>query len=123
MSHESAGHSLSCLLQEYTIENDGTVRFVMGYLVEHPSQCQDLCSRNFFGPYIERVIDNNGGINNRFDQLLNPVYTTLSASSNNQCSTFTTTPNTLTRYISKICLLYTSPSPRDKRQSRMPSSA
>ena len=24
---------------------------------------------------------------------------------------------------SKICLLYTSPSPRDKRQSRMPSSA
>ena len=33
MSHESAGHSLSCLLQEYTIENDGTVRFVMGYLV------------------------------------------------------------------------------------------
>ena len=102
MSHESAGHSLSCLLQEYTIENDGTVRFVMGYLVEHPSQCQDLCSRNFFGPYIERVIDNSGGINNRFDQLLNPVYTTLSASSNNQCSTFTTTPNTLTRYISKI---------------------
>ena len=26
-------------------------------------------------------------------------------------------------YSSKICLLYTSPSPRDKRQSRMPSSA
>ena len=26
-------------------------------------------------------------------------------------------------YISKNCLLYTSPSPRDKRQSRMPSSA
>ena len=25
--------------------------------------------------------------------------------------------------ISKLCLLYTSPSPRDKRQSRMPSSA
>ena len=25
--------------------------------------------------------------------------------------------------ISSICLLYTSPSPRDKRQSRMPSSA
>ena len=25
--------------------------------------------------------------------------------------------------ISKACLLYTSPSPRDKRQSRMPSSA
>ena len=25
--------------------------------------------------------------------------------------------------ISKVCLLYTSPSPRDKRQSRMPSSA
>ena len=25
--------------------------------------------------------------------------------------------------ISNICLLYTSPSPRDKRQSRMPSSA
>ena len=25
--------------------------------------------------------------------------------------------------IYKICLLYTSPSPRDKRQSRMPSSA
>ena len=24
---------------------------------------------------------------------------------------------------SKVCLLYTSPSPRDKRQSRMPSSA
>ena len=27
------------------------------------------------------------------------------------------------RYVFKICLLYTSPSPRDKRQSRMPSSA
>ena len=26
-------------------------------------------------------------------------------------------------YVSYICLLYTSPSPRDKRQSRMPSSA
>ena len=26
-------------------------------------------------------------------------------------------------YINKTCLLYTSPSPRDKRQSRMPSSA
>ena len=25
--------------------------------------------------------------------------------------------------LSKVCLLYTSPSPRDKRQSRMPSSA
>ena len=25
--------------------------------------------------------------------------------------------------LDKICLLYTSPSPRDKRQSRMPSSA
>ena len=27
------------------------------------------------------------------------------------------------RYASSVCLLYTSPSPRDKRQSRMPSSA
>ena len=27
------------------------------------------------------------------------------------------------RRVKKICLLYTSPSPRDKRQSRMPSSA
>ena len=27
------------------------------------------------------------------------------------------------KIISEICLLYTSPSPRDKRQSRMPSSA
>ena len=27
------------------------------------------------------------------------------------------------RLINKVCLLYTSPSPRDKRQSRMPSSA
>ena len=27
------------------------------------------------------------------------------------------------RYVSDGCLLYTSPSPRDKRQSRMPSSA
>ena len=26
-------------------------------------------------------------------------------------------------YLNNICLLYTSPSPRDKRQSRMPSSA
>ena len=26
-------------------------------------------------------------------------------------------------YLSRTCLLYTSPSPRDKRQSRMPSSA
>ena len=29
----------------------------------------------------------------------------------------------LTDLLSKLCLLYTSPSPRDKRQSRMPSSA
>ena len=27
------------------------------------------------------------------------------------------------RTVTRICLLYTSPSPRDKRQSRMPSSA
>ena len=27
------------------------------------------------------------------------------------------------KYLSDACLLYTSPSPRDKRQSRMPSSA
>ena len=27
------------------------------------------------------------------------------------------------KYLAEICLLYTSPSPRDKRQSRMPSSA
>ena len=26
-------------------------------------------------------------------------------------------------YLNNVCLLYTSPSPRDKRQSRMPSSA
>ena len=29
----------------------------------------------------------------------------------------------LTKQLYKLCLLYTSPSPRDKRQSRMPSSA
>ena len=29
----------------------------------------------------------------------------------------------LTNLLNKNCLLYTSPSPRDKRQSRMPSSA
>ena len=29
----------------------------------------------------------------------------------------------VTRNVANICLLYTSPSPRDKRQSRMPSSA
>ena len=29
----------------------------------------------------------------------------------------------INKFRSKICLLYTSPSPRDKRQSRMPSSA
>ena len=32
-------------------------------------------------------------------------------------------PERRKRYTSKRCLLYTSPSPRDKRQSRMPSSA
>ena len=31
--------------------------------------------------------------------------------------------NALSNKISMACLLYTSPSPRDKRQSRMPSSA
>ena len=31
--------------------------------------------------------------------------------------------NNLLGYLSCACLLYTSPSPRDKRQSRMPSSA
>ena len=33
------------------------------------------------------------------------------------------TDNTYLEYWSYDCLLYTSPSPRDKRQSRMPSSA
>ena len=32
-------------------------------------------------------------------------------------------PEGLEAGMSRICLLYTSPSPRDKRQSRMPSSA
>ena len=32
-------------------------------------------------------------------------------------------PNLISRLDAKGCLLYTSPSPRDKRQSRMPSSA
>ena len=32
-------------------------------------------------------------------------------------------PGNLQSHLSKPCLLYTSPSPRDKRQSRMPSSA
>ena len=31
--------------------------------------------------------------------------------------------NEVDRFLLKDCLLYTSPSPRDKRQSRMPSSA
>ena len=35
----------------------------------------------------------------------------------------TTTDNGSTITLSENCLLYTSPSPRDKRQSRMPSSA
>ena len=33
------------------------------------------------------------------------------------------TPETVTQPTAQPCLLYTSPSPRDKRQSRMPSSA
>ena len=32
-------------------------------------------------------------------------------------------PGTVAPMLTKACLLYTSPSPRDKRQSRMPSSA
>ena len=32
-------------------------------------------------------------------------------------------PRRLQKMVSQTCLLYTSPSPRDKRQSRMPSSA
>ena len=32
-------------------------------------------------------------------------------------------PSVFEKVIHDICLLYTSPSPRDKRQSRMPSSA
>ena len=32
-------------------------------------------------------------------------------------------PDASDNYLSQLCLLYTSPSPRDKRQSRMPSSA
>ena len=34
-----------------------------------------------------------------------------------------TGPGRMTGYLDDACLLYTSPSPRDKRQSRMPSSA
>ena len=33
------------------------------------------------------------------------------------------TPNTTSNTVVKICLLYTSPSPRDRQKSRMPSSA
>ena len=33
------------------------------------------------------------------------------------------TPELMVEYAKQACLLYTSPSPRDKRQSRMPSSA
>ena len=96
MSHESAGQALSCLLQEYTIQKDGLVRFIMGYLVEHPSQCQHLCTDNFFGPYVRRVVDGSGNINKRFNQLLSPAYTTFSAFSEDQCSVHTT-PDTIAR--------------------------
>ena len=41
----------------------------------------------------------------------------------NEGTTVTATNGTYLRANSTVCLLYTSPSPRDKRQSRMPSSA
>ena len=45
-------------------------------------------------------------------------------SSENQTGTITVKPIKATKdIINAPCLLYTSPSPRDKRQSRMPSSA
>ena len=37
--------------------------------------------------------------------------------------TFSFNPISIAQTLAYICLLYTSPSPRDKRQSRMPSSA
>ena len=39
------------------------------------------------------------------------------------CEAIAENPEAAYDYTSKGCLLYTSPSPRDKRQSRMPSSA
>ena len=39
------------------------------------------------------------------------------------CETLTTTNKVVLAGETRGCLLYTSPSPRDKRQSRMPSSA
>ena len=39
------------------------------------------------------------------------------------CGTYGTVKGMTPLDLSEICLLYTSPSPRDKRQSRMPSSA
>ena len=45
--------------------------------------------------------------------------------SDDECETFQGQLEAILGYIEKLqdCLLYTSPSPRDKRQSRMPSSA
>ena len=41
----------------------------------------------------------------------------------NGCETVLSSPWGIPQGLLKTCLLYTSPSPRDKRQSRMPSSA
>ena len=48
--------------------------------------------------------------------------TTVTCTGNLAAGVAVTDPN-VTLNVNNVCLLYTSPSPRDKRQSRMPSSA
>ena len=71
-------------------------------------ECIDLCNEILD----EELLDNQGNINN------SPQVKKKLPTDNPKKSV----PLELTS-IPKPCLLYTSPSPRDKRQSRMPSSA
>ena len=57
------------------------------------------------------------------ERAMRALLSTNNNNNNTTSSNKTTTTKTKTRHQLQPCLLYTSPSPRDKRQSRMPSSA
>ena len=74
---------------------------------------------------IHRILTRHGAVTPEPRKKPKSSYIRFEAAMPNECwqSDFTHYPLTDTETFPKGCLLYTSPSPRDKRQSRMPSSA
>ena len=103
-----------------------------GYTMEKDLKASGYCSV----PYEYLIVDLNGecfacmcqdwlpiSIGNVFETDLEDIWNGAIANELRESVTDGTMKYCNNFNCSKICLLYTSPSPRDKRQSRMPSSA